>query len=784
MFFVAVAYFFTAQLGHVFELANYTVTLVWPASGIALAAMLIYGPKILPAIAVGVLIEELFVSTPLGIIPGMIISGTGAAFISWWGMMHLNRFQKSMESPQNLIVLLFWGALVGPLFSAVNGVTWLYFGGVISEQFIFSGIYWLMGDALGVLLLVPPLLLWADKKYTNTKHNQRYSAWISAIAMSCVLVFTNLFIIEPVNHISPVIFFPLVVWGALYVGLSAVHAGVFLIFMSAFSSHLLGVGFFAGKVLQVPTDLWVFIFSLSITGLAVAASNVQREQAEWKAASSRMNDLLSDASLSLQQLLQMQCDEVVDDIPGCYSAVLLLNEDSTELNLIAHHELPDELLFDLETISLDDVGSPVVHCLTKSEMTSSLENKELWSTFEQGLSPWGGALSVPILNLFRQPLGVLCVFYQSATRFQLADLQSHQRAAYQCSLLTVRKRSEVALAEKRLETENERAFLRSMIDANPELIFVKDREGAFIVCNRAFELFAGQQESDIVGRNYQQVFGYDIDPFIAQMDKKVLSARSMLVREEIWVSYPDRRKVLIDLVKAPLKDSDGNIYGVIGLGRDVTQHRELEAELVAMTEDQQRVIGQELHDGVGQKLVGLAFQAKLIEQQLSQTQSDLALQATTLTKNVNEIITDIRGLARGLLPIELESNGLSAALESLSKNITETFLIKCLYKSNQTVLVEEQVIALNLYRIAQEATNNAIRHGKATEIIISLLQQQDRVVLTISDNGIGFDLEQYQSGTINGIGLKTMHYRASLIKADLKFLKPVNGGFSVEVGLT
>jgi len=778
---VVILYVFTAQLGHLFELVDYAVSLVWPASGVALATILIYGPKVLPAIIIAIVIEEAIQSTPLAVIPGMAFSGAGGAIIAWWGMIYVRRFNNSIENVSGLMSLLLWGAIIGPLFSAINGIAWLYLSGVIDTFSVINILYWWMGGALGVLLLVPPLLLWADNKYTATKHNQRYLAWMATILLGCVLVFTNVTNITfQGQNLSPVIFFPLIVWGAYYVGLSAVYSGVFLIFMSAFSSHFLGVGYYASIVGQVPIELWFFVTTLSVTGLSVGASNIQREQAEWKAASSRMHDLLSDTSLSLQQLLQMQCDEVVDDVSGCYSAVLLLNDNATELNLAAHHELPDEFIFNLESISLNDEHSPMAYCLNKGAMISSLEKKEIWLTFEQGVTPWGGGVCVPILNLFRQPLGVLCIFYQSSARFQLADLQRHQRAAYQCSLLTVRKRSEIALAEKQLETENERALLRSMINANPDLIFIKNVRHQYILCNNAFEQLSGMNESDILGKNHEDVFGCEIDPFIAEMDSKILTLSSAIVREELWIRYPDGKKVLIDLVKAPLKDSEDNIYGVIGLGRDITLRRELEAELIAMTEDQQRVIGQELHDGVGQKLVGLAFHAKLLEQQVS---PELTQAVSALANNVNEIIADIRNLARGLLPIELESNGLSAALESLAKNISSTFSITCLYEVKKEVLLNEQIKSLNLYRITQEALTNAIRHGEATEIIISLQGDAEKIVLSIKDNGCGFDVDQYQNGTIKGIGLKSMQYRASLIRADLKFLQPEGGGFEVEVSL-
>ncbi len=780
---ITVAYLFTAQLGHVFDQSQYFVTLVYPATGIALGAMLIYGPMIMPAIVLGIVIEQLILNTPYLIIPGMVISGVGAAFISWWGMVSLNKFQKSIENVDVCLTLLFWGATVGPLFSAINGVLWLYIGDLVPVVSIERLLYWWMADALGILLLVPPFLLLVDQKYSSSKHNQRYLVWMITVSFSCVLVFTDILIPNSQHLLSPTIFFPFIIWGAYYVGLSAVHAGVFLVFMSAFSSHLFGVGFYAEQVELISTDLWFFVTTLSITGLAVGASNVQREQAEWKAASSRMNDLLENPDLTLPQLLEMQCTEAVDGNANCYSAILLLNDTNTQLNLYAAKNLPTSISTVLHTIDMKD-ETAMTYCINNGKMLSSLDEPELWHNVQDRISTWGGATCVPIMNLFRKPLGVLCVFYTSSTRFQLANLELHQRVAYQSSLLISRKRSESALRAMQLETENERALLRSMIDSNPDLIFIKDSDGRYILCNHAFEEFSGMKEQDIIGKRYSDLFKFQIDIFLEAMDQKILFSHSGALREELWVNYPNGKEVLIDLVKAPLKDSDNKTYGVIGLGRDITENRELESELIAITENQQRFIGQELHDGVGQKVVGLAFLAKVLEQQLEIEQSPSTQHAHTLASNINETIAEIRGLARGLLPIELESNGLSAALEALATKISQTFSISCVFKMDTPTLIDDQVKSLNLYRITQEAVNNAIRHGQADSILIQLKTHHRKVTLTIKDNGTGFDIDKYKAGNVTGIGLKSMQYRASLMRADLAFSRPAEGGFEVSVSLS
>ena len=181
-------------------------------------------------------------------------------------------------------------------------------------------------------------------------------------------------------------------------------------------------------------------------------------------------------------------------------------------------------------------------------------------------------------------------------------------------------------------------------------------------------------------------------------------------------------------------------------------------------------------------VIQLIHSSKLLSHGLQGTESELAPKAATLATQVNEVISEIRRLARGLLPIELESNGLNAALESFTQNTSSTFDVNCQYRPDGEVLINDRIVSLHLFRIAQEAVNNAIRHGKASNIEVILKVRKHHFTLTIKDDGMGFDYENYQrKKDINGVGLQSMVYRAKLIKANVTFSRPDKNGFAVTV---
>lgn len=216
---------------------------------------------------------------------------------------------------------------------------------------------------------------------------------------------------------------------------------------------------------------------------------------------------------------------------------------------------------------------------------------------------------------------------------------------------------------------------------------------------------------------------------------------------------------------------------VIGIMRDITDRKRLEKEIVEISGREHARIGQDLHDGLGQHLTGVAFMAKVLEETLAEKNLAEASQAVEIRRSVSQAIGWTRKLSRGLVHLELETTGLAASLSELVNEVSRTFKIECVAHCPNQVPVNDHETALHLYRIAQEATNNAIKHGKASEIVIRLTVENERWLrLTIEDNGLGFPEKLSAS---RGMGLRIMQYRARAIGGTLELRRRPEGGSRV-----
>ena len=200
----------------------------------------------------------------------------------------------------------------------------------------------------------------------------------------------------------------------------------------------------------------------------------------------------------------------------------------------------------------------------------------------------------------------------------------------------------------------------------------------------------------------------------------------------------------------------------IALTNEMQERMRLEKELLGISEREQRRIGHDLHDSLCQHLTGTALAGQVLGEQLAEKSLPEAAAAHHLVTLVEEAIDLTRTLARGLHPMELEGEGFRDAFQELAANITERFKISCKFECGQAQEILAPTGAIHLYRIAQEAVTNAIKHGKASQIILRLDQEDSLLKLTISDDGIGLP-ENARVG--QGMGLRIMAYRASMIGA-------------------
>ncbi len=216
---------------------------------------------------------------------------------------------------------------------------------------------------------------------------------------------------------------------------------------------------------------------------------------------------------------------------------------------------------------------------------------------------------------------------------------------------------------------------------------------------------------------------------------------------------------------------------VMAIVRDVTERKRLEEEVLEISARERRRIGDDLHDGLGQYLAAIAVKAKLLEDDLAAAASSHKPKAEKLVRLVNNAIQQTRTLARGLDPIEVEANGLVPALQKLACETEDLFRVVCALRCDRPVLPMSKSIGLQLYRIAQEGINNAVKHGKPRRIEIGLATEPTHVRLRIKDDGCGFRLDTARRG---GMGLRIMQYRAHVIGGVLTIQSRPNRGTEVQ----
>ena len=194
--------------------------------------------------------------------------------------------------------------------------------------------------------------------------------------------------------------------------------------------------------------------------------------------------------------------------------------------------------------------------------------------------------------------------------------------------------------------------------------------------------------------------------------------------------------------------------------------RRLEQEIIAISERERQGIGRDLHDGMCQYLAAIGLTADLLRQNLVQDGHPRAQAAGEIANLLQDAVERVRELARGLSPVDRDEGGLESALEELANSTTRLTGVQCAFLCAEPVPIQEDIRAIHLFRIAQEAVSNATRHGRARHIIVALEAAGHDFSLRVSDDGRGFDAAG--SGGRGGMGLNIMRYRARVIGGTLE----------------
>ena len=347
--------------------------------------------------------------------------------------------------------------------------------------------------------------------------------------------------------------------------------------------------------------------------------------------------------------------------------------------------------------------------------------------------------------------------------------------------------SEVRLADRRLFTgfvrditerkEAEKALLHyaALVESSDDAIVGKTLDGYITSWNRGAEMVFGYTRKEMVGKHISALIPPDRKDEEPEILEKIRRGQSVDHYETVR-RRKDGQLIDISVTISPIRDADGEIVGASKVARDITQRKRLEREILEISDREQRRIGHDLHDGLCQHLAGIELMSQVLEQKLQSQSEEAAKRAGDIAKNVREAIGQTRSLARGLSPVTLESEGLTSALHELAVNTEKMFRVKCHFDGDSQVAVHNHAIATHLFRLAQEAVSNAIKHGKAKRITIHLKADPGRIYLAVSDNGRGFPAVIPKS---KGMGLRIMQSRTGMIGGTLTIERNAGGGTSV-----
>lgn len=327
----------------------------------------------------------------------------------------------------------------------------------------------------------------------------------------------------------------------------------------------------------------------------------------------------------------------------------------------------------------------------------------------------------------------------------------------------VRRALTQIINEKRLALVEKQARLTgTVVEQSPSAAMITERDGsnpAIHYINRAFTKIFDLPAEDIVGKNLG--------------DLEALTGKWLLFRRALLTDVPTTgemqlhscqgRQLILDGTITKVFDHNGAHTHWALILRDVTDRKQLEREILEISDREQNRIGRDLHDGLGQQLTALELFTAGLKDEIHSQAPELIRPLEKIGEQLREAIRQTRGLATGLSPVSIHRDGLATALRRLATTTRAMTGASCEFFGDSHIEPPEAGAATHLYRIAQEAVTNALKHGRAKKVHINLTNSNG-LELKVTDNGRGFSVASPKG---SGMGLRAMKYRADLIGATL-----------------
>ena len=741
---VFVAYFAAGKLGQATaNIRSSNLGPVWPAYGIALAALLLYGYRVWVGIAAAAFLVAFLSAVPHVAAVGQAAGATLAALIGAFLLRRIAKFDSSLSRLRDALALILLGALGSAMVSASIGVSTLYAAHVRAYTGIGSAwlIYWL-GDSTGVLLVTPLVLTAPNLLRIRTRVRiAEFAALLLLLTLVCIIVVGDLPLIPVKLHFLAFAVLPFVIWAAIRFGVSGAAMSTLIVSAIATVATAFGFGPFAQNTSFTNAVLLdVFFAVLSVSGLTLAAVIAEREKAESERERLVREQAAMEVRLRLATIVESSDDAIISkDLEG---VIVSWNSGAQRIFGFTEAEAVGQPITIIIPPELQEEENKILQRLWAGE---SIEQYETFRVTKEGKKLNVSLVISPLKDSTGRIIGASKIARDITERKQTQDnlRESEERL--------------------RLAVETGRMYAFEW-DPATDLI---ERSGE---CSDIFSWI--DDSAHDTGRQFAaRVHPDDRERYVATTETG-LTAASPTYQTSYRVLRPDGSVTWLEESGRAFFDAQGKMLRAIGIGVDVSDRKHAEEailgigrKLIEAHEQERTRIGRDLHDDIVQRLVLLAIELGGVQQDVPESASELRTRIGTLQNEATQITNDVQLLSHELHSSKLDYLGIVGATKNFCKEFGERQKVEIDFQSHDLPTGLPRELSLSLFRVLQEALRNATKHSGVKRFEVRLWGSTGEIHLNVSDLGAGFDTETAMKST--GLGLTSMQERVRLLEGKL-----------------
>jgi PAS domain S-box-containing protein len=739
---VLVSYFLAGKLGQATTaIRSGNIGPVWPAFGVALAAVLLYGYRIWPGIFIGVFLVDFLSPVPAVAALGQASGATLAAIAGAYFLRRIASFESSFSRLRDALGMIVIGAFGSALITATIGVSVLYATHVEGYSGLGSAwlIYWL-GDATGGLLVTPLILTFVS--LLKIRGRDRVTEFVTIqllLTLTSIAIFTDNALVPVKLHVMAFAVLPFVIWAAIRFGISGASLATLLVATIATIETGLGYGPFAHNTAFTNAVLLdIFFAVLSVSGMVLAAFIAEREHAQDERERLAREQAAMEARLRFATIVEASEDAIIGmDFNG---VVTDWNRGAEKLYGYSAREMIGQPIFILIP---PDRASSCAEVMKKVQQGQPVRHYETIRRKKDGTRIEVSLTGSPVFSPDGKVVGLAAIDRD----------------------ITERKLQETIL---------------------------RDSEERLRLAARAGKMFAYEWDAatDVIVRSEESTNILGIDPSVRLTGEqalgnihpddreRVIAAMAALTPEKpsLKVSYrilrPDDTQIWVERNSLAHFDEQGSILRIVGMVADITERKRAEAalfsarlKLIEAQEQERTRIARELHDDIGQRLALLTIELNQLHMNANGLPAEVRDSLEELGKQSAEIASDTQSLSHELHSARLEYLGITAAMKGFCREFSEKQRVEIDFRSDDVPGSLPPDISLCLFRVLQEALHNSAKHSGARNFVVRLWGAPSEICLSIRDSGTGFDSEAVNES--HGIGLISMEERLAIVNGNL-----------------